>query len=262
MIDIHNHIIPGVDDGAQTEQDSIRLAEQAVAQGIHTVVATPHHKNRHFDNYKLEIETSVELLNELLKSKSIPLDILVGQEVRVYGDIVDDFKNGEIATVNHSQYILLEFPFKDVPYYADQLLYDIQIAGLNPVIVHPERNDELCNHPDRLYDFVVKGALTQVTAGSFFGDYGEAAQKMSYRMVEHNLTHLIASDAHHTEKRPFQLKQAYDLIKSEYGIETYSFFLENAQLLVDDMTLNQFEPIKPGSKSRKKKGFFSRFKRK
>src|SRR5699024_6412015 len=114
-----------------------------------------------------------QVLNDLLKANAIPLDILVGQEIRVYGDILEDFKKGDLSTVNGSKYILIELPFKDLPYYVDQLLYDIQIAGLKPVIVHPERNSVLCDNPNKLYKFVVKGALTQVTAGSLFGDYGE-----------------------------------------------------------------------------------------
>src|SRR5699024_2014064 len=140
---IHSHILPGIDDGAKTEQDSIEMAKAAVEEGITKIVATPHHKNRSYDNYKDEIIHHISVLNDLITANNLPLTIIPGQEVRIYGEILEDFENGEILPVNHTKYVLIEFPTSAVPQYADKLFYDMQLAGLVPVIVHPERNREL-----------------------------------------------------------------------------------------------------------------------
>jgi len=250
LIDIHNHILPGIDDGPKTEQDSIAMAKYAVDQGIHTVVATPHHKNGRFNNKKEEILKYVSVLNELFKSKNIPLTVLVGQEVRIYGDILEDIDKNEILTVNHSKYLLIELPFDEVPYYTEKLLYDIQLAGYIPVIVHPERNAELRRDYRKMYDLVLKGSLTQLTAGSILGHFGKEIEQFSHNLIQANLTHLIASDAHDVISRPFELQEAYALVKQQYGLDTYYMFLENSNLLIDNMNLNRYEPM-PIRKKRK-----------
>src|SRR5690606_11089675 len=157
--DIHSHILPGGDDGAQTEEDSLDMAKAAVEEGITKIVASPHHKNRTYDNYKDDITTHVSVLNDLFQSNNIPLEVIAGQEVRIYGEIVEDVEKGEIQPVNDSKYLLIEFPSDSVPHYTEQLFYDLQIAGIKPVIVHPERNRELLENHRRMYELVRNGAL-------------------------------------------------------------------------------------------------------
>src|SRR5699024_1965189 len=159
VIDIHSHILPGVDDGAKTEEDSIAMAEAAVQQGIHTITATPHHLNGVFENVKPSIETSVAILQELFVQEGIPLTVLPGQEIRLNGNMIEDAETGELLTVNHSKYIFVEFPTQDVPRYASNMMYNLQMAGYKPIIVHPERNEELLENHHKLYEFVQKGAL-------------------------------------------------------------------------------------------------------
>ncbi|KHE70099.1 tyrosine-protein phosphatase, partial [Halobacillus sp. BBL2006] len=142
MIDLHSHILPGVDDGAQSLEDSIEMARAAVEDGITAIVATPHHKTTRFDNYKSDIISKVKDLNEALADRDIPLKVLPGQETRIYGEFVEGLQNGEMLTINeHTNYVLVEFPHERVPRFAKQLLYDLQMAGYRPIIVHPERNE-------------------------------------------------------------------------------------------------------------------------
>lgn len=242
MIDIHCHILPGVDDGAKTEEDSLAMARAAVAQGIDTIIATPHHRNGTYDNERASIIQNVAILNELLAAKDIPLHVLAGQEVRINGEIIEDINKGEILSLNDTIYLFVEFPSGSVPRYAQQMLFDIQVAGYTPVIVHPERNQELIQHPERLYEFVRKGALTQVTAGSVIGKFGKNIQKFSGQLIEANLTHFIASDAHNTTTRGFCLEEAFQYVKDNFGREHFYTFLENSQLLADGMTVNRMEP--------------------
>ncbi|MFC3884658.1 tyrosine-protein phosphatase [Bacillus songklensis] len=245
MIDIHCHILPNIDDGAKTIEDSLEMAKIAVADGITTIIATPHHQNGRFINVKSSIIERVKELNEELTKQSIPLTILPGQEPRIYGELVEDYEKGEVLTLNDGKkYVMVEFSSSQVPKYAEQLLFDIQLQGLNPVIVHPERNAQIMEQPDLLYDFVKKGALTQVTASSVTGHFGKKIQKFSQQLIEANLTHFIASDAHNTSGRTFRLSEAYNIIEKQYGTNMVYFFTENAEYLVKGQMVDRGEPHK------------------
>src|SRR5699024_10104401 len=143
MIDIHSHILPGVDDGAQTERDSVAMARQAVVEGIETIIATPHNHNGQFDTTREMILTGVERLNTLLKHEGIPLTVLPGQENRINGDLLTELQNGELVPLNETKYLFVEFPSGSVPRYAKQMFFDIQLAGYIPVIVHMVRYREI-----------------------------------------------------------------------------------------------------------------------
>lgn len=254
MIDIHSHILPGIDDGAQSETDSIAMAEAAVAEGIHTIIATPHHRNGSFDNSRESIITYTDILNSLFKEKEIDLLLLPGQETRIHGDMVKDLESGDILPLNNTKYVFVELPSDHIPHYTSQMLFNIQVAGYTPIIVHPERNQEVIEHPNALYEFVRKGALTQITAGSLIGKFGKTIEKVTKQLIEANLTHFLASDAHNTTSRAFWMREAYEALEDQYGVETEYIFLENSQLLVEGMNVNRFEP-----QSIKKKKFFGLF---
>lgn len=255
MIDIHSHILPGVDDGAKTESDSILMAEAAIEEGMTHIVATPHHKNRTYDNYRDEIRKHVQVLNDLFKAKGLNLSILPGQEVRIYGDVQADLEKGEIQTVNDTKYLLIEFPSDSVPQYASQLFYELQLSGIQPIIVHPERNRELLRNHDRMHKFVQNGVLTQVTAASLVGKFGKQIADFSQQLIEANLTHFIASDAHNTTTRGFCLREAYDYIQSNISVEATYMFMENSQLLIEDQNIYRQEP----QRIKTKKKFFGLF---
>jgi len=254
MIDIHSHILPGVDDGAKSEVDSIEMAKEAVRQGITAIIATPHHRNGKYDNTREEILTNVDILNALFEKEDIPLTVLPGQETRLNGDMIEEIKNGILQPLNDTKYLFVEFPSANVPRYAKQMLFDIQVAGLTPIIVHPERNQELLEHPSRLYEFIQNGALTQVTAASIVGKFGKNIQKFSHQLIEANLTHFIASDAHNIKSRAFFFEAAFAEVKKKYGSDYFHLFMENSQLLVDNYNINRLEPEKV-----KKKKFLGLF---
>lgn len=233
MIDLHCHILPGIDDGAQTMEDSLSMARQAVSEGIHTIVATPHHQNGKYINEKAQIIKKVEILNKELQLQQIPLLILPGQESRIYGEMVEEYHFDKILTLNNTnKYLFIEFPSSQVPRFTERLLFDIQSEGLTPIIVHPERNSRLIEDPDILYNLVNKGALTQVTAASLTGRFGKKIKKFSQNLIEANLTHVIASDAHNTSGRRFCMAEAADMIEKEYGIDMLYLFQDNADSII------------------------------
>jgi len=237
MIDIHCHILPGVDDGPATIEESLLMAREAVNEGIVTIIATPHHRNNKYENKKSSILEHISNFNDILNKENIPLEILPGQENRIYGEIIEDFQSSEILTLNKSKYLFVEFPTSSVPRYTTKLLYNLQIEGLTPIIVHPERNKELIENPSILYNLVNNGALAQVTAGSLAGYFGKSIQKFSKRLIEHNLIHFVASDAHNTHNRSFKLNEAYNLIESEFGVDYVYMFTENAECVIQNSNI-------------------------
>ncbi|WP_223701269.1 tyrosine-protein phosphatase [Sutcliffiella deserti] len=238
MIDIHCHILPSVDDGAKHMTESIEMARAAVQQGITTIVATPHHNDGKYLNIKTEVLEKVNELNARLKKEAIDLTILPGQECRITGELLDQYEKGEVLTLNNTgKYLFLELPSNQVPMYTEKLVYDMQMKGLVPIIVHPERNSELIESPEKLYQLVKKGACTQVTAASVAGKFGKKIKKFSLDLIESNLVHFIASDAHNIKNRTFVMKEAYEIIRKEFGQDVTYMLMENSELLVEGQTI-------------------------
>ncbi|MCF2132043.1 hypothetical protein L1I79_37335 [Strepomyces sp. STD 3.1] len=242
LIDIHSHILPGIDDGALTMEDAINMARVAVDEGITKLIATPHHQNGIFFNRKQDILKRVTNLNHVLRSEDIPLEILPGQETRIHGDLLEDFEKGDILTLNHTHYLFIELPSGYVPRYTEQLLFNIQLKGLTPIIVHPERNAGFMENPENLLNLVKKGTLTQVTTSSLTGNFGKKIQKFSMQLIEANLTHFIASDAHNISTRSFCIKESIAEIDKEFGNQIVHYFQENAALLIQGQAVYKQEP--------------------
>jgi protein-tyrosine phosphatase len=233
MIDLHSHILYGLDDGAKTIEDTLAMARQAVADGISVIVATPHHHDGAYDNPPDVIEQRIQEVAEALGENQIPLSVLPGMEIHAYGEIVGDLKEGKLVTYNHqNHYILLELPHDHVPRYIEQLIFDLQVAGIVPVIAHPERNRQISEHPNLLYGLIKQGALSQLTAASVAGKFGKKLQKTCFELIDHNLCHVIATDAHNTGSRGFILSQAYEEMKQRLGQEYVLLFHEHARYLI------------------------------
>lgn len=233
MIDIHAHILPAVDDGAKDDTESQLMLQDAICEGIHTIVATPHYQPR-FLNEKATILKKVELLQQMAVQKQLDINILPGQEIRIYGQLLEDFEAGKLLSLADSNYILIEFPFHDIPHYTERLFYDIGLQGLIPIIAHPERNTAFLKNPEKLYNLVTKGALAQLTSSSIAGFFGKEVQKFSEQLIEANLVHMVASDAHNTTNRKFNLSEAYEQIMKKYGASYVSYFEKNAHAVVAD----------------------------
>ncbi|MEI5907384.1 CpsB/CapC family capsule biosynthesis tyrosine phosphatase [Bacillus spongiae] len=241
MIDIHCHILPNMDDGAAELQHSIEMARQAVSEGVKTIIATPH-LNSTYSNKKTDILAATKQLKVELNDANIPINILPGQEPRIYGEILQDYNNGDILTLNHSNYLFIEFPSNYIPQYSKRLLYDIQLEGLTPIIVHPERNKEFMNHPNKLVDFIQNGSLSQITASSVAGVFGKKIQKLSFQLIEANLVHFIASDAHNLESRGFKMVNAFEKIGKRVGADWVNYFHKNAYLVSENKSIYKEVP--------------------
>ncbi|MFV8826390.1 tyrosine-protein phosphatase [Alkalihalobacterium sp. APHAB7] len=250
MIDIHCHILPNVDDGPSHMTESIKMVEQAIQEGISTIIATPHHMNSSYINKKDLILEAVNQLNEEVRSLGLDITILPGQECRIYGELVEDYHKGDILPLaGTDKYVFVEFSSNSVPRYAKQLFYDIQMAGLIPIIVHPERNSKIIESPDILYDFVNSGVLTQITASSLTGHFGKKIKRFTEDLIDFNLTHFLASDAHGLSKRPFRMREAFAELEKNFGTDMVYKFQESADLVVNGLHV----AVEPPERIKKKK---------
>lgn len=247
LVDIHNHILFGLDDGAQNIDETARMARQAVKNGITHIIATPHHKNGKYDNPATVILSRVNEVNNLLQTLEIPLTVLPGMEIHLHGDIVKGLKQSptDLLTLNQTnKYILIELPYSHIPHFTEEIFYELQLLGYVPVIAHAERNREFQKHPNQLYNLIQKGALAQITAASVTGVFGRELQKFSRRLFKHSLVHFIATDAHNTDRRGFELKSAYEYINLHFSEKHVRYLQENAIKLVNDLDFSVWQPSK------------------
>ncbi|MCC4044184.1 tyrosine-protein phosphatase [Enterococcus gallinarum] len=254
MIDLHCHILPGIDDGAETMEASIAMAEKAISQGITHILCTPHHNNGKYHNPKSDVISLVSSLQSELDRRNLPLTVLEGQEVRITGDLIEDIRNDEILFTDlDDTYILIEFPTMEVPTYSEQVFFELKSLGKTPVIVHPERNAYFRKDPNNLLPFLEMGCLAQLTAPSYMGVFGKDIQKTAKIMVEYNLVQMVASDAHGVKKRTFYMKEAYEQIAKDFDPSKVALMKQVAKDLIngDQIDYPDFIEIK-----KKKFGLF------
>jgi protein-tyrosine phosphatase len=221
MVDIHSHILPGIDDGSRSLDDSLALCRIAAEDGITTIVMTPHVMEFRYPNTRETIEGPFELLAAAIASEKIPLILVPGSEVHVAADLVTRLRDGDLMTYNDNRkYMLLEFPFQQIVSGTEEIVYRLRLAGVTPVIAHPERIGFFMDDHQRLESLLKLGALAQVTGGSLLGSFGEKSERAAWRMVERRLVHVVASDAHDQKHRRPELKAAAALLASKAGEET------------------------------------------
>lgn len=243
MIDIHNHVLVGVDDGPGSLGEAIALLQQAKEQGINGIVVTPHHLHPKYENAFDTVTKSIEELNMIDEIAKLNIQLYPGQEIRLSDQILQDIEQQKIYGINYTKYLLIELPSNEVPHYTKNLLYEIQNKGFVPIIAHPERNKAIARDINLLYELINNGALSQVTASSLNGELGKNLQKISMKMIEHNLIHFIASDAHHALNRPFTLNKLFNNPKLKNIEADIEMFLRNNEALIQDKFIRRERPI-------------------
>ncbi|MGF2189244.1 tyrosine-protein phosphatase [Vagococcus fluvialis] len=253
LVDIHCHILPGVDDGAQTLEDSLEMARGAVSEGITHILCTPHHNNGVYLNPKREVISKVAELQAVLDKKEIPLTLFEGQEIRLSPDLLKRISQNDILFTDlDDTYLLIEFPSMEVPMYAHRVLFELCANGYTPIIVHPERNTQIMNNPNLMIPLIEMGCLAQVTCGSYIGQFGKKVQKVAKGMIECNLVHMLASDAHNLKGRNFFTKDAYSKLEKEFGRNK----VEEYQQVVKDVVNGEQVTKNPPEEYKKKFSFF------
>lgn len=256
MLDLHCHILPSIDDGARSWEDSLAIAEAAVQEGITHLLATPHHLNGKFENKKDSVLRLTEELQEKLDEHNINLTVFPSQEVRVSGDILLGIERDEILFTDEiNRYLLVEFPTMSIPHFTKQLFFQLEQKGITPVIVHPERNQVIIDDPNTLLEFVERGALAQVTASSYVGVFGKEIANLSKQLIEADLVHILSSDAHNTRGRSFHMREAFVQLEADFGKKKAEAFHQNAKDIINGEMLVVPSP----NKVMKKKKLFGLF---
>ena len=213
MIDLHCHILPDIDDGPKTFEESLAMARMAAEDGVAVIVATPHLNEKLYD--AVEISRRVSYLNHLLRKENLPLNILQGADVSVVfrPDQVEGF------TINDTEYILVEFPHTHLPHHAGDILKQFVDKGFKPIITHPERNPTISNNPKILFELLRENNYVQITAGSLAGEFGRDAKVCAEHLLRAGVVDVIATDAHSSKHRKPQLSAGRDAAAAIVGAD-------------------------------------------
>ncbi|WP_296805313.1 CpsB/CapC family capsule biosynthesis tyrosine phosphatase [Thiocapsa sp.] len=245
VIDVHCHILPGLDDGAHTFETAIDMARAAVVGGASGIVCTPHHLNGVYKNPGSLVLHALADLRQRLADADIPLGLFPGAEIHLVPELPSRVLDGSALTYNdRGKAALVELPKNTVPRGSEVILGQLLRHGITPVIAHPERNLVLARHPNRLAEWIDWGCKIQLTAQSCSGDFGERLQRLSRRWLELGWVHLVASDAHRpTGRSPDTLSVARACVAEWLGEDAATLLtLDNPRRLLEGTDLLALPP--------------------
>jgi protein-tyrosine phosphatase len=245
MIDTHCHLLPMCDDGPEHWSQAIALAKEAVNQGIHTAIATPHHAKGNYYNPADKIKLRTKQLNQLLLEERVPLTLLAGQEYHLEGSYSVALAENQLLGLGNERYLLVELPSRTTPKNLLPFIVDLKSKGIQPIIAHPERHSPFVAEPWRLYEWMNEGVLFQLTAPSLVGHYGTEIQQAAIAMARSGWAQLLASDCHDLDKRSYRLREAYWMIEIVAGKEIADVMKSNAERLVQGNALQHGEVAVP-----------------
>lgn len=240
MIDIHSHIVFGVDDGPRTREESLALLQEAFSQGVRTIVSTSHRRKNMFETPEEVIMENFKEIQALAQQELPDLTILYGAEIYYSEDALEKLESKQIPTLNDTQYALIEFSSRTPYWEIRNALSKILLLGIKPVIAHIERYAELESNEKRVKELIDMGCYTQINSSSvlkprLFRDKYRLFKKRAQYFLSHNLVHCVASDMHNLTSRPPYMKQAFTLIKQQYGEKkAQELFMVNPQFILSN----------------------------
>lgn len=236
MIDLHCHLLPGIDDGAPDLETSLAMARMAVADGVQCVACTPHIYPGLYDNTACTIRAAIVDLQDALDQQAIALRLVEGADVHLQPDLVSDIRAERIPTLAGSRYLLLEPPHHVAPPRFEETVFNLQVAGYVPVITHPERLTWLGDSYAVFQRLAAAGVWMQITAGSLVGRFGKTPRHWGERMLDDGLVHILATDAHDTRRRPPLLAEGREAAARRVGeAEARRMVTDRPQTIIDDM---------------------------
>ena len=239
MIDLHSHILPELDDGSQSLEESLAMARMAVQSGVTVMVATPHC----MDDRAQQTPGGVYLLREALHDTEVPLKLCLGMEIFGTADTVRLLRAGRLFPLNGSQYPLIEFSFRSTGEEETEILHQVLRAGYRPLVAHPERYGYVRENPELINLWTKMGCLLQVNRGSLLGRFGPGAQRMAAELVERGFVTAVATDAHSPRVRTPWMKDIQSLLSQEYSPQlARELLLQNPQRILKNEPL---PPVKP-----------------
>lgn len=256
MIDIHAHILPGLDDGSQDVNEALEMCKIALIDGIRAIVVAPHHLNGIYRNDKQNIVNHLKIFREKVQERGLNICLYPGSDLHLDANLITELEEDKAMTINNNgKFILLELPNFFKIHHIKEQIFNLKLRGITPIITHPERNNLLMEDINVIYDFIHIGALTQLTAASITGRFGRTAQRGALQLIELNMAHLIATDAHNTSSRAPILSEALNVVTKELGErEARKMVFDIPELIIKGGLPAIKEPIK-----KKRKSLFSFF---
>lgn len=259
MIDLHCHILPGIDDGAPDLELSFAMARCAVEDGITVTACTPHQMPGYYENLGPDIRTHVGVLQAALDEAEIPLRLIPGADVHLVPDLVSGLKSGRLLTLADSRYFLFEPPHNVAPPRMDMAVFDAMAVGYHPIITHPERLRWIEDNYALMRRLVEGGAWMQITAGSVTGRFGKRALYWAERMLDEGLVHILATDAHNMRSRNPVLSEAVEAVSRRLGEEAArDMVLTRPQAVLDNAAPSSVASVVRLEKPAEARGFLGR----
>jgi protein-tyrosine phosphatase len=243
-----------MDDGAKSVEESLAMAEMAIADGITHIVATPHSSGE----YRFDFAAVQQAVAELQRAVGDRVKFATGCDFHLSPENMAALKrNAAPFCIHQKSYLLAELNEFSIPPAIDNAVYEIQLAGLRLIITHPERNRIIRSQPDRLEKWIRNGCYGQVTGGSLTGSFGPSARKDSLAWIARGLVHFVASDAHNLTGRPQKLRAAYEVVRVEFGREkAQALFVENPLAAFEGLPLPHVPGIAEEQPKKKRFLFF------
>lgn len=239
MIDLHSHILPGLDDGSREPEESLHMAHMAVQSGVTAMIATPHC----VDGGASSVLAAIELLRSALRQARIPLLLYPGMEIFGTRDTARLLREGRLLTLNNSRYPLIEFDFVSDGEEETQILESILLAGFIPVVAHPERYVYVQQDPQLINRWASMGCLFQINKGSLLGRFGEDSRQVSLALVDRGFATIVASDAHSARMRTPWMYEVWDMLGKEFSpIAAEVLLRDNPWLILKNEKISSAEP--------------------
>ncbi len=253
MYDLHAHILPGVDDGAQTEDDTLKMARVAADSGTKVILATPHRKDVTQRCSVEYVRGLLDRMNGKIAELGIDLSLRQGMENHLDLELPDEVSNGRAIGINGSRYILVEMPFFGRPNYIEEVVFQLQVMGVTPVLAHPERIEAFQRDVKLLETFVERGMLSQVTAGSITGHFGKGVRRFTHALLRRGLVHVIASDTHFATgpRSPTLLPGVEEATRVLPAERVQAMVVDTPQAILDDLPVDVPPPERQAGSRRR-----------
>lgn len=254
MVDLHSHLIFDIDDGSKSKEMTINMLKQAVKGGTTKLVLTPHYLPGHYEVPINKVKIRCEELKDLAKEEALDIEIYYGQEVYFTTNILENYEEKLIGTINNSRYMLIEFNMRNFSVKEVlEVLYELQLKGIVPIIAHPERYNIFIKNPSLINQFIKEGFLFQLNIGSIIGDFGREVKKTADIFLKHRIYSFIGSDAHRDKKRNPNMSEGIEILK-----QRDSNYFKYLKASGEELLRNE-EIIFKGCKIKEKKGLLGLF---
>lgn len=244
MIDFHTHIIPNIDDGSRSVEETFNLLKEAKEAGFEGIILTSHYIENYYETDAPERDIWVKAISDSSRTKGVETDLYIGNEIYISDNIMKLLIDGKASTINNTSYVLFEMPLNAEPMNLYDVIYSLQENKLVPVLAHPERYSYIQKEPELIYDLIQKGVLMQANYGSILGQYGEKAKMIVKKFFENNMIHFLGSDVHRQNTIYKRIPQALEEIRNIIGDKKLEELTTiNPKLALENKRIDIEEPI-------------------